>query len=457
MALVSGLSFVVSGEAVLLLGVDLLPSRPSLLGLLPASPVAASSPSLFFLLGLPSSDPTLPSSVQATDTAAAQPDLAPVATQLATVPLRSPDQRSLALVALTEELTGVGLSVSYLDTESGLSTSRGTLHLTAIPDDASLLITPTFAADSTTLCLVLSITVPTPAGTVLKPDPRTGGTLQLEGATWESHHALVYFDGSTSAFSGPFDLAGAPSLARVNITANINDLFLWTIDEPAAIFRVSGSAAPPPVTRLSVFPLGSGKPRLVTPAPGPWPVNGEPLVPASTGEIVRLAYGTELEIYSPVDGTATRMPIPQLGPLRAKPSAPSMEPRDDGTIFLAAPAIASAVVIDPAKGFGVVTSVSYPVPLHAYGGPSRKAVLARAGDLVYVLGDAHIGGLAAYETTTGRLEESYTGDQQYSGLQLLPSGNLVAVATQSPKLNFFSPALELIGSLDTDLDIAEIL
>jgi hypothetical protein len=445
------------GAGLLLLGAELLPSRRSLLGLLPTPSVAASSSSLFFLYGLPGSDPSLPSSVQAASATGAEAGLRSVASELATLPVKSPDQRSLGLIAIGPGGTGTVVSVSYIDTQSGATTSQGTLDVSDMPEGTSLLITPTFAADSTTLCLVLSITVPTPTGIISKLDPLTGRTLKLDGATWVSHHALAYFDGSKSTFTGPFDLADAPSLARVNVTADAKDLFLWTIDEPAAIFRLRGRDAAVPVTRLSVFPLGSGNPRLVTEAPGPWPVNGEPIVPLSTGEVARLAYGTELEIYSPLDGAAKRVPIPKLDAIGAKPSSPTMESLVNGTLFVSAPAIGSALVVDPSKDFVVVASVSYPIPLYASGGPSGKTVLSPAGDVLYVLGDARAGGLAAYETASGLLKESYRGDQHYSGLRLLPSGNLVAVAPTSPRVSFFTPALEFVGSFDTELDIAEIL
>jgi hypothetical protein len=442
-----------AGAAVLLLGGELLSSRRSVLGFTPS--VAASDASTFFLFGLPTTDPAQPPFLQATTASGSQISLAPVATQLAAIPVKSPDQRLLGLVSIAED-TEIQLSVSFLDAGSGATTSQGTLDLVGVPQGTSLLITSSFAADSTTLCLILSITVPTPTGMITKPDPVTGGVLQLAGATWVSHHALVYFDGSTSAFTGPFDLADAPSLARVNVTASDTDVYVWTMDEPAAIFRMKGAEGPMPTPRLSVFPLGLGTPRVIVAAPDAWPVNGEPCLPLGSGQIARLVYGTDLEIYSAGDGTMTRFPIPPLAEIGAKPSAPTMELRENGTIFLSAPAIGRAVVVDPSKSFGVLANVSYRPPLYAAGAPSGKAALAAAGDLLYVLGDTQVGGVAAYNVISGLVQQSYTDDRHYSGLHILPSGNLVAVAPTSPRLTILSGTLASIAQMDPELDVVAV-
>jgi hypothetical protein len=421
-----------------------------------ASTTKTLPPSTFFLYGLPAADPTLPAAVQVATVSGAGLGLTSIASELANVPIRSPDGTRLGLVFVAQdpEKAGASVSVSYVDAKTGATTVTADLLLPDLPQGTSLLVTPTFAEDSTTLCLVLSVTTPSPTGPVRKSDPDTGLVLELQGAVWTSHHEIAFFDGTRATFAGPFDLADAPSLASVNVVATGKDLWLWTIDEPISIVKEKGSNAAA-VTRLSVFPLGSGQPRLVTPAPGPWPVNGEPVIPLANGQISRLVYGSDLQIYSSGDATAETVVLPQLF-VGAKPSEPAMERRDDGTLFISTPVLGTALVVDPAHAFEVVRQVSYPVPLYAAGG--RQAALSPAGDALYVLGDYRTGGsLACYDTASGNLRSSYRSGQQFSGLQLLESGDLVAVAPTSPKLGTFTPDLEPIDFADTDIDIVALL
>lgn len=444
------------GAAVLLLGAEFIPGRRSLLDIVAAASTNTLPPSTFFLYGLPVADPALPAAVQVATASGAGLGLTSIASELAAAPIRSPDGTRLALISVTQDTdkAGATVSVSYVDAKMGATTVTAVLVLPDLPQGTSLLVTPVFAEDSTTLCLVLSVTIPSPTGPIRKTDPDTGFVLQLDGAIWTSHHEIAFFDGVRASFAGPFDLDDAPALASVNVVATDKDLWLWTIDEPISIVKEKGSDAAP-IARLSVFPLGSGQPRLVTAAPGPWPVNGEPLLPLATGEIARLVYGSDLQVYSSVDGTAETVVFPQLF-VGAKPSEPTMERRDDGTLFISAPVLGTALIVDPGQEFEVVRQVSYPIPLYAAGG--RQAVLSPTGDALYVLGDYRIGGsLACYDTASGKLRSSYRSGQQFSSLQLLGSGDLVAVGPTSPKLGTFTPDLEPIDFADTDIDIVALL
>lgn len=417
----------------------------------------AATPARFYLYGLAGSNPGLGPSVHGGSSSARPIALSRIADELADVPVRSPDQTTLGLVSVVQYQSRTALTVSFVDITSGQVTRHGRVELSDLPSGTSLLVTPTFAADSVTLCLVLSITVPTDVHSITRIDPRTGGTETIQAATWVSHHALLYFDGRSGSFAGPFHLSDAPSLARVNVFADDRDLFLWTIDEPAAVLRSKDPGASAPVPRLSAFPLGSGTARFTKPAPGPWPVNAEPIVRLMSGDIGRVVYGMELQVYSAADGAMTTFPIPQLEAVKAKPAFATMEARPDGMLFLTKPGIGSAVLIDPAQSYRAIAAVTYPIPVHASGAPSSKAALSTAGDTVYVLGGADTDGVAAYDMVTGARKALYANGQQFSGIHQLSSGDILAVGVTAPRLTLLTPDLEVIGKGDTDMQIVAIL
>src|SRR5262249_59717232 len=100
---------------------------------------------------------------------------------------------------------------------------------------------------------------------------------------------------------------------------NSGDLLLWTTrdpqpDDPAAI-RAQAS-----LSRLSVFPLGSGKARLSAPVPAPWP-SGEPVATLPTGDVARLVRGRHVQVCSARTGEVTELGIPALRQWRAPPRA----------------------------------------------------------------------------------------------------------------------------------------
>lgn len=408
----------------------------------------------FFLYGLRPSHPALGPSlgVGAATSALA---LSPMGQQLAALPVRSPDGAKIALTSVVEDRFSSALVVSFVDTETGAITEDGSLDLSSLPTGTSLLVTPAFAADSQTLCLVLSITVPGPAVAGTKLDPVTGGLASVNGTTWTSHHALAYFDGNS--FSGPHDLADAPSLARVNAFADDRDLFVWTIEEPAAVIRRLGRGAPIPDPQIAAFPLGSGTARFAAPSPGQWPVNDEPIVRLATGDIGRLVYARDLEVYSPTDGSFTTHAIPALADGLAKPAEATMESRHTGLLFIAKVGAGVAVLVDPRQGYRTTFDVRFPVPLYARSAPSRKAVLSAAEDTVYVLGGQEAGGIAAYDVASGSLKASYVNGQHFGGLHLLPNGEVLAVAPSSPNLSLLNANLEPVGRGDVDMHIAAIV
>ncbi len=382
-----------------------------------------------------------------------------IAEQLSSLPVKSPDGSVLALIAVSSQQAGeTAITVRLLDTGSAGVVSAGTLPLRGLPDDTSLLLTPAFAADSATLALVLSITVPTNVRNITKAKPG-GGTVTVPAATWTSHHALAYFDRSTASFAGPYELSDDPSLARVSAVADARDLFLWTVAEASATRAgksAKGSPGQAPVTRFSAFPLGKGTARFSLPAPGPWPVSGEPVVALPTGDLARLAYGRQVEIYSALTGQARQVNIAALGLPSARPGIPSMQLRPDGTVFIANPAIGRAVITDPAESFKTVSVLSYPPPATAGGAPASKAVLSSDAKTMFVLGPARIGGVSAYDVATGKLVASYAHGEQYTGIYQLASAAVLAISSASPRLTFLTPSLEPFSTADTELQVAAV-
>ncbi|HEX9044080.1 MAG TPA: hypothetical protein VF802_03550 [Candidatus Limnocylindrales bacterium] len=381
--------------------------------------------------------------------------LNPIAQQLAAEPVRSPDGTKIAVATILADPFATVLSVSFIGTESGTVVQDGSLDLSSLPSDSSILVTPVFTADSRMLCIVLSITVPSAGTAGMRWDPRSNASEQVNGHVWTSHHALAYFDGT--AFAGPFDLADAPSLARLNAFADERDLYLWTVDEYAAIVRRQGRGAPIPVPRLSVFPLGSGTPRLVIPAPGPWPVNDEPIVGTSDGRIIRLVYSSELEVYLPGDGSMMTIPIAPLADGGARPAAATLELRPSGLLFASKPARGLAVVLDPSLGFQASSLVRFPIPVFSGAAPSAKAALSPADDVLFTVGDGSTTGIAAYEVHSGSLSASFENGQQFLGIKVLGTGEILAVAASSPRLTLLTPSLDEVGRGDTDLLVAAIL
>jgi hypothetical protein len=152
----------------------------------------------------------------------------------------------------------------------------------------------------------------------------------------------------------------------------------------------------------------------------------------------------------------TQTVIEPLNVTRAKPSAVTMESRPDGTVFLTKPGVGQAVVADPAQEFRVKAKVSYPAPATPLGAPWSKAVLSPEGDTLYVLGGAKAGGVSAYDVATGKLARSYSYGRKYYGLYQLPSGVLLTVSPENPRLEFFSPQLSPLGTAATNLHISAV-
>ena len=376
----------------------------------------------------------------------------PVAAKLASTPVLSPDQSSVALVTVHAAAAGAKVTLALVDSASAGISKQGSLTITGVTDGASILATPVFAPGTSTVAVVLAITEPTQRQLTHKAEPHTGRVLPMHAVTWTSRHALAYFDSRSGEFAGPFHLGNAPSLALTTVAANSSDLFLWTTREPQP---AQARPQAPPLPWVSVFPLGSGQARVSVPSPAPW-LAGEPVVTLSTGEVGRLVNGRAVQVSSARTGEVTQTTIAPLSVTRAKPSAVTMESRPDGTVFLTKPGVGRAVVADPADSFRVRAEVSFPAPASPLGAPWSKAALSPAGDTLYVLGGAKTGGVAAYDVATGKLAGSYSHGRQYFGLYQLPSGTLLTVSPENPRLEFFSPGLSPLGTVATSLHVSAV-
>ena len=377
-----------------------------------------------------------------------------VATNLAAAPVLSPDQVTTALTTVHRVDDGARVTLTLIDAASAAIAQQGSVTVAGVPDGANVLVTPVFAPGSAVIALVLAITVPASRRVIRKVDPRTGGVTSRRATTWRSHHALAYFDRGSGAFTGPFHLSDEPSLALSTAAANETDLVLWTTREP----QPSDSAETRNqalLSQVSVFPLGSGRARFSRPTPAPWP-GGEPVVTLPNGDVARLVRGRDVQVCSVRTGTVTELAVAPLSRDRAKPSAVTMQRRPDGTVFMTKPGAGVAVIADPTDSFRAKAHVRFPVPASPYGAPWSKAVLAPAGDTLYVLGSAGTGGLCAYDVPSGALTASFSEGRQYAGLYQLPSGTLLAVGTENPRLTFFSSALSPLGTADTSLHISAV-
>ncbi len=378
----------------------------------------------------------------------------PVAVKLAAAPVSSPDQAVTALATVDMVHDGAKITLTLLDATSTAVARQGSVTVTGVPHDANVLVTPVFAPGSAIVSLVLAITVPVGKRLVRKADPHTGSRATRWVTTWRSHHALAYFDQRSGATTGPFHLSGEPSLALSTAAANSSDLLMWTIREPQpddpAEIRAQASQS-----RLTVFPLGSGTARLSVPAPAPWP-GGEPLITLPAGDVARLVRGRDVQVCSARTGEVTELGIPAFSHGHAKPSAVTMQARSDGTVFMTKPGAGVAVIADPADSFRATAHIRFPLPASPLGAPWSKAVLSPAGDICYVLGPAATGGLCAYDVGSGKLVGSYSEGRQYAGLYQLPSGTLLAVRPENPRLVFFSSGLSPLGTADTNLYVSAV-
>jgi hypothetical protein len=57
---------------------------------------------------------------------------------------------------------------------------------------------------------------------------------------------------------------------------------------------------------------------------------------------------------------------------------------------------------------------------------------------------------------SGKMAGSYTDGRPYAGLYQLPSGTLLAVGPENPRLAFFSSGLSPLGTADTNLDVSAV-
>jgi hypothetical protein len=413
------------------------------------SSAASSDARYAFLFGTPESAPFPGGSFLATKSVSAPFQ---VASKLASVPVLAPDGITVAVT----DVTAAKVTLSLVNKTTAAVSSHGSLTLPGVPSDASILATPVFAPGTTTVALVIAISVPASGGTLRKADPRTGRVATATATTWRSHHVLAYFDSSTGAFTGPFDLADEPALALTTVAANGTDLFVWTTPEPQAADYSKASPKSAPLSTVSAFPLGSGKARFAAPALAPWP-GSEPIVTLASGDVARLVNARDVQVCSARTGDITTYTLAALNIPRPKPSAVTMQARPDGTVFVTKPGVGAAVVVDPAESFRETSRVSFPVPQAPGSAPWTKAVLSASGDTLYVVGGVKSGGLSAYDVATGAMKATYVHDGlHYGGLSVLPDGNVLAVGPTHPRLTFFSPTLSRLGDADTSLQIAAV-
>ena len=400
----------------------------------------------YFVFGTPNpstaDDPSL--------IAGAATTTAPLAHRLVTPPLRSRDRSRLALVSVEDVGGSAGVIATVVDTRSGAVAASGTLRLADAPD-ALILVTPALSPDATTLCLAISITTPTNWRVLSKLNPVTGATESRRVATWVSSHAIAYFDTRRQSFAGPFVLDDAPSLASVNVASTASDFCVWTMAEPAAVRGTKENPKPTPIPSLSIYPFGSGKPRVTTPAPAVWPVNREPTATLANGNFVRLVADSTLEVYSARDGASQSRVLSPFDVSTTRPTRTRMDQRRDGSLFISNPGLGQALLLDGANPAAVRARVTPDVREQLAGSHAPQAQLSDDGNTLYALGPN--GGVDSYLAASSRRARSIATDRQFTALYRLSSGGLAATSLTSPNLTFFDDSLQQVGTADTNFYI----
>jgi hypothetical protein len=377
----------------------------------------------------------------------------PVGEGLVRAPAISGDGRTLAFVTVQEQQAPTGVTVSLVDTATGVLSGRAQLRLPQLPPRTLLIVTPVFSASATTLALLLAVTIRTPQGTATKHHPDTGAPRTIAVYDYAAHHELAYLDVSSLSFSGPYDLGDQGTLELANVYADDQNVYVWTMKAPVAGPKRSTPVAP----MMTTYALGSGTASYSAPAPGTWPVNNEPIVGLPSGQFVRLINGYELESYSLGGRFERSQPLGYLSPQAAKRAPTSMTAAPGGMVFLNNPGLGRAAILNLTSG-GLVPQarVTYPRPYFT-GGPSRSAgVLSSDGTTFYTLGSSKQGGLSSYDVKSGMLKQAYSHGEQYVFVHTLPAGELVAVSESNPRLNFFSSDLEPLAAVPTDIYVSAV-
>jgi hypothetical protein len=379
----------------------------------------------------------------------------PVARGLATRPVKSPDGSFIAAIKVAK--TKARITVEVVDAVSAIKISSGSAPLSGLPTDASLLITPVFTSDASTLALVLSVSVPSGQQTIEKVDPRTGGHFTVSAATWRSHHEVLYFDSRSGTGSGPFNLGDAPSLALVDAVASRDSLFLWTLGDAQKIPKTKGDSAAPPVPQLAAYPVGRDTPRFSISAPGYMPTSNRNTIVLPSGAIVRLVAGRGAEIYSSDTGVCKEATVPFLGLPSGKPGVVTLKPLHDSHLLIANSVLGRAVTVDASGSFRELSTLEFPRPKFACGTPLCKAALSPDADQLYVLGSREDGGLTAYELAAGTVADSGSAGTHYTGVEVLPGGAVAALRAGGRKLDFFDRSLRQIGGSTTPFTVTGML
>jgi hypothetical protein len=375
-----------------------------------------------------------------------------VAAQLAAAPVSSPDASSVALVTVDNVASGAKVTLTVVNSATAVIEKQGSLTVPGVADDLSIIASPVFVPGTATIALVLGISEATDRRMAVKLDRHTGEKTPFQAVTWRSHHGLAYFDTSSGRFGELFTINEAPQLALHSVAASSSDLFLWTTEE---LQPGLAKGTPMPVPTLSLIPVGSGTARIRKTSALPWPAS-EPVVALASGDVARFVNGRTIQVASAKTGETSQTTIEALSRQPAKPSAVTMTARPDGTVFLTKPGIGRAVVVDPLNSFAVKAQVDFAVPPYPGAAPWSKAVLSAAGDTLFTLGGKTAAGVSAYDVSTGKLTGYYSNSEHYTGLYLLPNGHLLGTSPTNPRLTFFSPELDVLGSATTNVQVAAV-
>jgi hypothetical protein len=370
-------------------------------------------------------------------------------------PTLSPDGQHLAVAEIVGSPVPTAISLYLIDRSTANVETKADLGLPKLPVGTLIICTPAFLSNSTKLGLLIAIMEPTTMHKVRKVNPNTGERIVAQAPNWISYHMLAYFDSESSLFTGPVNLNNSPSLANARIVADDSSVYVFTVAEYAALGGSKESPAPYPMTHIWAYDFGAQSPKYQVATSTYWPVNMEPIVVNSNGTVARLVAPDTIESYTTTNGSSSLDTIAFLTGSSAKPTPTTMQRQSSGKLLLVRAGLGRATLVDPTSNFSPSWEITFERPKYYNAGIPTKGVLSVDGSKFYVLGSQSVGGIAAFDVSTGQMVEAASDGTHFSGLALNQSGQLIAYSPDSQAVSLYNPQLAYLGKEVIDIYVSE--
>lgn len=431
-----------------------------------AVPVSADLFSPLFLFGLTKSNTQaaslhffLPGSMPGlaqTSSSPPQTSTGVLVSQPSSSPTLSPDGQHLAVAEIVGSPVPTAISLYLIDRSTANVETKADLELPTLPVGTLIICTPAFLSNSTKLGLLIAIMEPTTMHTVRKVNPNTGEQIVAQAPNWVSYHMLAFFDSESSLFTGPVSLNNAPSLANARVVADESSVYVFAVAEYAALGGSKESPATYPMTQIWAYDFGAQSPRYQVATSTYWPVNMEPTVVNSNDTVARLVAPDTIESYTTTNGSSSPYTVAFLTGGSAKPTPTTMQLQSSGELLLVRAGLGRATLVDPTNSFTPSWEITFASPKYYNGGISTKGVLSADGSKFYVLGGKSVGGIAAYDVSTGQMVEAASDGTHFSGLALSQGGQLIAYSPDSQAVSLYNPQLAYLGKEVIDIYVSEL-